>query len=79
MKAMAKQHNAYGAIEQNQLIEKARKRSLSIQVFLKSGVPIRGKVLAHDNHSLLLKADQGQILIYKHAISSMSASSSVKR
>ncbi len=63
----------YGAIEQNQIIEKARKRSLPLQLFLKSGVPIRGKVVAHDNHSVLLSTEQGQILVYKHAISSVSA------
>ncbi|EHQ05755.1 MAG: RNA chaperone Hfq [Leptonema illini] len=64
----------YGAIEQNQLIEKARKRSMAIQIFLKSGVPIRGKVIAHDNHSVFIVTEQGQVLIYKHAISSLSPS-----
>lgn len=63
----------YGAIEQNQIIEKARKRSLPLQLFLKSGVPIRGKVVAHDNHSVLLTTEGGQVLVYKHAISSLSA------
>lgn len=79
MIGMVKPHNTYGAIEQNQLIEKALKRSSVLQIFLKSGVPIRGKVLAHDNHSLFLRTEQGQILIYKHAISSMSASVSATR
>lgn len=63
----------YGAIEQNQLIDKAKKRSLPIQIFLKSGVPIRGKVIAHDNHAVFIVTEQGQVLVYKHAISSLSA------
>lgn len=63
----------YGAIEQNQLIEKAKKKSLPLQIFLKSGVPLRGKVIAHDNHALFIVTEQGQILVYKHAISSLAA------
>lgn len=70
----------YGALEQNLMIERARKRSMPIQIFLKSGVPIRGRVLAHDNHSVFLENDQGQVLVYKHAISSlMSARPSARK
>jgi len=63
--------NKYGAFEQNQIIDKARKRRLPIQIFLKNGIVLKGKVLRFDLFTVLFKTEKGYNLIYKHAISTI--------
>jgi len=63
--------NKYGAFEQNQIIDKARKRRLLIQIFLKNGIVLKGKVLRFDLFTVLFKTEKGYNLIYKHAISTI--------
>lgn len=63
--------NKYGAIEQNQIIDKARKRRLLVQVFLKNGVILKGKIIRFDLFTILLKSEEEFILVYKHAISTI--------
>lgn len=61
----------YGAFEQNQIIDKARKRRLPIQIFLKNGAVLKGKITRFDIFTVLLNTDKGYILVYKHAISTI--------
>lgn len=61
----------YGAFEQNQIIDRARKRRLPIQIFLKNGAVLKGKVKRFDIFTVLLSTEKGYILIYKHAISTI--------
>nr|WP_242660430.1 RNA chaperone Hfq [Bacillus luti] len=42
-----------------------------ISIFLKSGVPIRGQVLAMDKYTVLMMVNRQQQLIYKQAISTI--------
>jgi len=61
----------YGAFEQNQIIDKARKRRLPVQIFLKNGIVLKGKVVRFDLFTVLFKTEKGYNLIYKHAISTI--------
>ncbi|GIX41934.1 MAG: hypothetical protein KatS3mg129_1667 [Leptospiraceae bacterium] len=61
----------YGAFEQNQIIDKARKRRLPVQMFLKNGTAIKGRIIRFDLFTVLFKTEKGYILIYKHAISTV--------
>ncbi len=61
----------YGAIEQNQIISKARKRRLKVYVFLKNGSVLKGRIQKFDIFSILMKAEKGFIMVYKHAISTI--------
>jgi len=61
----------YGAFEQNQIIDKARKRRLTVQMFLKNGTVLMGKIQRFDLFTVLFKTEKGYILIYKHAISTI--------
>lgn len=61
----------FGAFEQNQVIDKARKRRLPVQIFLKNGAIIKGKIIRFDLFSLLLKSEEEHIIVFKHAISTL--------
>ncbi|QFY03234.1 RNA chaperone Hfq (plasmid) [Bacillus cereus] len=50
-----------------ELIDKKR----TVNIFLKSGVPIRGQILSMDTYSVLVMAHNQQQLIYKQAISTI--------
>ncbi|MCS7206166.1 MAG: RNA chaperone Hfq [Leptospiraceae bacterium] len=61
----------FGAVEQNQVISKARKRRLPVQIFLKNGNIIFGKIIRYDVFCLLVKTSKANMIIYKHAISTI--------
>jgi len=56
---------------QDELLENAIRKSRSITIFLKNGVPLRGRVLAHDPYTVLMETERNQTLIYKHSITSI--------
>ena len=43
----------------------------STTVFLRNGVSLKGHVRAHDNFTVFMETEKGQILIYKHAITTV--------
>jgi len=53
------------------MFEKLKEKKGDITLFLKSGVPIRGKILAKDKFTVLMMAHGKQQLIYKQAISTI--------
>lgn len=57
--------------DQDFLIERAIKKSAKITCYLKNGVPVRGRVLGHDNHTIYLDTEQSPTLVFKHSISSI--------
>ncbi|MFN3603286.1 MAG: RNA chaperone Hfq [Leptonema sp. (in: bacteria)] len=61
----------FGALEQNQIIDKARKRRLNVQVFLKNGAILKGKIVRFDLFTILLKSSHEYIVVFKHAISTL--------
>lgn len=56
---------------QDLFLSTARKEKMMITIYLMNGVPIKGKVLAYDNFTILIEVDKKQNLIYKHAISTI--------
>ncbi|NLN13992.1 MAG: RNA chaperone Hfq [Tissierellia bacterium] len=56
---------------QDTFLNKARKESINITVFLVNGYQIKGVVRGFDNYTLILDSDGKQQLIYKHAISTI--------
>ncbi|MEQ8352602.1 MAG: RNA chaperone Hfq [Leptospiraceae bacterium] len=63
----ARQHRS----DQDQIIEKAISRASRLTLYLKNGVPVRGKVLAHDSHTVYVVTDKSPTLVFKHSISSV--------
>ncbi|TKH78853.1 RNA chaperone Hfq [Bacillus cereus] len=56
---------------QEDMFEKLKEKKGDITLFLKSGVPIRGQILATDKFTVLMMAHGKQQLIYKQAISTI--------
>lgn len=52
----------------------ARKNKTSVIVYLTSGFQIRGSVKGFDNFTVVLDCDGKQMMIYKHAISTITPS-----
>jgi len=55
----------------DQVFEEARIKARPVSVFLKNGVSIKGKVLAHDPYILFMETDKEQVIVYKHSITSI--------
>jgi len=65
--------NMGGVLDRNQeqIIENAIRDEKRVTIFLKNGVPMRGRVLGHDAYTIFMQTDKNQALIYKHSITSM--------
>ena len=57
---------------QDQYLNQARKERVRVSVIMMSGDKLNGFIKSFDNFSVLLDAN-GDILIYKHAISTITA------
>ena len=56
---------------QDIFLNQARKKGVSVTVFLVNGFQIRGIVTGFDSFTVVLDSDGRQQLIYKHAISTV--------
>ena len=56
---------------QDAFLNRARRENISILVYLINGYQIKGLVKGFDNYTIVLKADDKQQMIYKHAISTI--------
>ncbi len=56
---------------QENTYEQLKEEKRDITIFLKSGVPIRGKILATDKFTVLMMVHGKQQLVYKQAISTI--------
>ncbi|OLR27708.1 RNA chaperone Hfq [Bacillus cereus] len=56
---------------QENMYEKLKEKKGDITIFLKSGIPIRGQILATDKFTVLMMVHGKQQLIYKQVISTM--------
>ena len=56
---------------QDQVIEGAMEGDRRLTVFLKNGVPLRGKILAHDSYTIFMETEKAQALVYKHSVTSL--------
>jgi len=59
---------------QNDFFNAARKENATVTVFLGNGKKLIGRLKSFDKFTLLLDGPQGEQIIFKHAISTVSAS-----
>lgn len=59
---------------QNDFFNAARKSKSPVTVFLGNGKKLVGKIKSFDKFTLLLETHQGDLIIFKHAISTVSTS-----
>jgi host factor-I protein len=62
---------------QNDFFNAARKSKSLVSVFLGNGKKLTGKIKSFDKFTLLLETHQGELIVFKHAISTVSASARV--
>ena len=60
---------------QNEFFNAARKGRVTLTVFLGNGKRLTGRVKSFDKFTLLLESHQGEQIVFKHAISTVSAGS----
>ncbi|ADC90007.1 RNA chaperone Hfq [Thermocrinis albus DSM 14484] len=56
---------------QEAFLNTARKRRIKLTVYLINGVRLQGRVRSFDIYTILLEDGRQQILVYKHAISTI--------
>jgi len=57
---------------QNDFFNAARKAKSSVTVFLSNGKKLTGRIKSFDKFTLLLDGHQGELMVFKHAISTVS-------
>ncbi len=63
---------------QDAFLNNVRKEKIKITIFLLNGFKVIGLVKGFDNYVICLETDKGQMLKYKHSISSIVPSQNVK-
>ncbi|MEW5692558.1 MAG: RNA chaperone Hfq [Candidatus Hydrogenedentota bacterium] len=56
---------------QDLLLNEARKKKIPLTIYLMNGVPVKGRIIAFDNFTILMNVEGKQSLIYKHAVSTI--------
>ncbi len=56
---------------QDRFLNQVRKEGIAVTIHLVNGFQIRGFVKAFDNYTVVLDSDGKQIIIYKHAVSTI--------
>ena len=59
---------------QNDFFNQARKDKLRMTVFLNNGKKLTGRIKSFDKFTLILDGENGEQMIFKHAISTISTS-----
>lgn len=57
---------------QDIFLNSARKNKIAVTIHLVNGFQIKGKVVGFDSFTVILDSDGKQMLVYKHAISTIS-------
>ncbi|MCK8817694.1 RNA chaperone Hfq [Natroniella sulfidigena] len=63
---------------QNDFLNQVRKEKIGLTIYLVNGFRLSGIVKSFDNFTILLKTDEGEQLVYKHAVSTISPEKDVK-
>ncbi|MBE7437950.1 MAG: RNA chaperone Hfq [Spirochaetales bacterium] len=63
---------------QDLVLNGARKEKMDITIYLTNGVPLKGRVISFDNFTVVIENEGKQSLVYKHAISTIILSRSLK-
>lgn len=56
---------------QDYFLNQVRKENMPVTVYLVNGFQLRGVVKSFDNFTVLLDSDGRQLLVYKHALSTI--------
>ena len=56
---------------QNDLLNEVRKESVPVTIFLTNGFQLKGLIKAFDNYVVFLESDGKQMMVYKHAMSTV--------
>jgi host factor-I protein len=59
---------------QNDFFNAMRKAKTPVTIFLGNGKKLTGRIKSFDKFTLLLESHQGELIIFKHAISTVSGS-----
>ena len=63
---------------QEAILQEVRRDRVPVTLFLMNGFQLRGTVTGYDNFVVVLVSDGKQQMIYKHAISTLAPSKSLK-
>ena len=63
---------------QDRFLNQARKDKVPLTLFLMNGFQLRGTIVSFDQFAVLVQSDGRQNLIYKHAISTIQPTESIK-
>ena len=56
---------------QNEFFNDARKAKIVVTVFLGNGKKLTGRIKSFDKFTVLLESHQGELIVFKHAISTV--------
>jgi len=62
---------------QDRYLSQLRKKAVPTTVYLTNGFQLKGVITALDNYTVLMEVDEKQMLIFKHAISTIAPMNSV--
>uniref|UniRef100_A0A7C2EI82 RNA-binding protein Hfq n=1 Tax=Ammonifex degensii TaxID=42838 RepID=A0A7C2EI82_9THEO len=57
---------------QDAFLNQVRKESIPVTIFLVNGFQLKGTVRGFDNFTVILESEGRQMMVYKHAISTIS-------
>ncbi|MEW6770157.1 MAG: RNA chaperone Hfq [Bacillota bacterium] len=57
---------------QDAFLNQVRKESIPVTIFLVNGFQLKGTVRGFDNFTVILESEGRQMMVYKHAISTVS-------
>ncbi|HPU35333.1 MAG TPA: RNA chaperone Hfq [Bacillota bacterium] len=57
---------------QDAFLNQVRKETIPVTIFLINGFQLKGLVRGFDNFTVILESDGKQLMVYKHAISTVS-------
>ncbi|MCL6557600.1 MAG: RNA chaperone Hfq [Firmicutes bacterium] len=57
---------------QDAFLNQVRKENIPVTIFLINGFQLKGMVRGFDNFTVILESDGKQLMVYKHAISTVS-------
>ena len=57
---------------QDAFLNQVRKENVSVTIFLVNGFQLKGMVRGFDNFTVMLESEGKQMMVYKHAISTIS-------
>ncbi|SHE50268.1 RNA-binding protein Hfq [Desulfofundulus australicus DSM 11792] len=57
---------------QDAFLNQVRKENIPVTIFLVNGFQLKGVVRGFDNFTVILESDGKQMMVYKHAISTVS-------